>query len=115
MVDLTIGDLLRATAARVRDTDALVAGVSDPKARRRWTYAELLRDAERTGRALLRRFEPGERIAVWAPNLPEWVLVEFGAALAGIVLVTVNPNLLDEELRYVLEQSKVSGPSAPQT
>ena len=41
--------------------------------------------------ALLGRFEPGERIAVWAPNIPEWEIVEFGAALAGMILVTVNP------------------------
>ena len=37
------------------------------------------------------RFSPGERVTVWAPNLPEWVLLEFGAARAGVVLVTVNP------------------------
>ena len=41
-------------------------------------------DAERCARWLLQHFEPGEHIAVWAHNLPEWVLVEYGAALVGV-------------------------------
>jgi fatty-acyl-CoA synthase len=59
-------------------------GVHHPAARRRWSYAELLVEAEQVANALLARFEPGERVAVWANNLPEWVLLEFGAALAGV-------------------------------
>jgi fatty-acyl-CoA synthase len=81
----------------------------DPGTRRRWTYAELLTDSERVARALLARFRPGERVAVWAPNIPEWVLLEFGAALAGIVLVTVNPALRRRETAYVLAQSRSVG------
>ncbi len=76
---------------------------------RRWTFAELLADAERVAAALLNRFEPGERVAVWAPNLPEWIMLEFGAALAGLVLVTVNPAYQKRELAYVLEQSGAAG------
>jgi fatty-acyl-CoA synthase len=60
-------------------------------------------------RALLTRFSRGEHVAIWAANCPEWVLIEFGAALAGITLVTVNPNYLGEELAYVLGQSTASG------
>ena len=48
-------------------------------------------------------------VAVWAANCPEWVLIEFGAALAGITLVTVNPAYLAKELAYVLTQSKAVG------
>jgi fatty-acyl-CoA synthase len=58
---------------------------------------------------LLRRFRPGERIAVWAPNSAEWLIVEYGAALAGLTLVTVNPSLQPAELAYVLTQSEASG------
>ena len=43
-------------------------------------------------RALLARFAPGERVALWAPpNVAEWVILEFGAGLAGLTLVAVNP------------------------
>jgi fatty-acyl-CoA synthase len=109
VLDLTVGDLLREAAADVPDQVALVAGVPDPAERRRWTYAELLADSERVAAMLLERFRPGERVAVWAPNLPEWVLLEMGAGLAGLVLVTVNPAYRAQELEYVLRQSRAAG------
>jgi fatty-acyl-CoA synthase len=94
---------------RAADLTALVEGVPDPAARRRWTYSELLDQSETVARALLGRFAPGERVAVWANNLPEWVLLEFGAALAGVTLVTVNPAYRSGELAYVLKQSRANG------
>jgi fatty-acyl-CoA synthase len=44
-------------------------------------------------------------VAVWAHNLPEWIVLEYAAALAGLVLVTVNPALRPAELSYMLTQS----------
>lgn len=41
--------------------------------------------------------------------MPEWVIVQYGAALAGLVLVTANPTLRAGELRYVLRQSQAVG------
>jgi fatty-acyl-CoA synthase len=105
--DLTVGDLLREAAKDSPDVVGLVGGV--PGVDRRWTFAQVLTEAEQVARALLARFSPGERVAVWAPNLPEWVLLEFGAALAGIVLVTVNPAYQRHELAYVLGQSGAAG------
>src|SRR5580693_4999035 len=67
---MTVGELLREAAADACEATALVEGVARPADRRRWTYAELLEQAERTARALLGRFEPGERVAVWANNIP---------------------------------------------
>jgi fatty-acyl-CoA synthase len=105
----TLGDLLRAGAAEHPDRVALVDAVPDPAQRRSWTYAELLAAAERVARALLVRFRPGERVAVWAPNCAGWVLLQQGASLAGLVLVTVNPANRQVELDYVLQQSRAAG------
>ena len=107
--ETTVGGILRAAADAGPDLTAMVAGVPDPAQRRRWTYAELLAEAEQGARALSTRFAPGERVAVWAPNLPEWVILEFAAALAGLVLVTVNPAYRPAELAYVLNQSDAAG------
>jgi len=107
--DLTLGELLAWAADTVPDRLALIAGVPDPAARRQWTYAELYAQSLRTARALRARFEPGERVAVWAPNIPEWVMMEFGAAIAGVVLVTVNPAFKLHEVEYVLKQSRAAG------
>ena len=107
--DVTIGGLLREVAARIPDTEALVEGLPDGTAGRRWTFAELLADAERIARGLAARYRPGERIAAWAPNVPEWVVLEYAAALAGLTLVTVNPSYQARELDYVLRQSSAAG------
>ncbi|MBE1550138.1 fatty-acyl-CoA synthase [Mycobacterium sp. OAS707] len=103
-----VGGRLREIADEVPDRVALVEGLPTPD-RRQWTYAELLADAERCAYWLLDHFEPGEHVAVWAHNLPEWVIVEYGAALAGLTLVTVNPSLQPEEVKYILGQSKAAG------
>lgn len=106
VIEMTIGDLLREAAAVAPERPALVAGLATGEAaRRRWTYRELLADAERVARALASSFEPGDRVAIWAPNVPEWELLQLGSALAGTVLVTVNPALKISELAYVLRQS----------
>jgi fatty-acyl-CoA synthase len=109
VLETTVGDALRQAAASWPDQPALIEGVADPAKRRRWCFAELLADAERVARALLGRFRPGEHVAVWAPNSAEWVVLEYGAALAGLTLVTVNPAYLAAELAYVLRQSRAVG------
>jgi len=115
--ELTTGALLRAAAAEAPDRLALVEA-SPPGAPslsgaartdREWTYAELLTEAETCAHFLLTRFSPGERIAVWAPNIPEWVILQYGAALAGLILVTANPAFRTAELAYVLRQSGAAG------
>ncbi|MBW1884228.1 MAG: AMP-binding protein, partial [Deltaproteobacteria bacterium] len=65
--------------------------------------------AEAVAHALLARFESGEHVAVWAPNLPEWILLQFGMGLAGLVMVPLNPAYREAELRYALKQSKAAG------
>ncbi len=107
--DLTLGEALREAAEDSPDQIALICGTPDPAARRQWTYAELYAEAEKTAHVLAALFEPGERVAIWAPNIPEWVMVEFGAAMAGVILVTVNPSFQAKEVEYVLNQSQAAG------
>ncbi|CAN5819413.1 linear/branched/unsaturated fatty acid:CoA ligase LbuL [soil metagenome] len=109
LTNATIGERLREVAAAVPERVALVEGLPGSTGGRRWTYGDLLLDAERGAHALLGWFEPGERVAVWAHNLPEWVLLEYAAALAGITLVTVNPSFQPAEAAYVLGQSRAAG------
>ena len=107
--ETTIGSILRDAAARAPDKIALIDGDPAGGQRRRWTYRALLADAERAARALLRRFSPDERIAVWSGNSPEWLILEFAAALAGLTLVTVNPAYRGDELAHVLGHSEADG------
>lgn len=107
--DTTVGGVLHAAAAKWRDALALQEVDSSGSLGRQWTYSDLLADSERLAYALLTRYRPGERIAVWAPNIPEWIIAEFGLGLAGLTLVTVNPGYQPRELKYVLQQSRAVG------
>ncbi|NUP25100.1 MAG: AMP-binding protein [Nocardia sp.] len=108
VLETTVGELLRQAAAEAPDRLALVSVAPERRART-WTYAELRADAERAAGWLLDRFRPGEHIAVWAPNVPEWLVLQYGAALAGLVLVTTNPALRGPELEYALDRSHAAG------
>lgn len=105
VLDTTVGQVLVDAVAEVPDTVALVEGVAASD-RRRWTYRQLLQEATGVARGLMATTQPGERVAIWAGNSPEWVFVELGAALAGVTLVTVNPALTATEAEYVFRQSR---------
>jgi fatty-acyl-CoA synthase len=109
VLDTTVGGVLVERATTAPNMEALVEADVAGRLRRRWTYAELLADAGRLATALLSRYRPGDRICVWAPNLPEWVILEYAAGLAGLTVVTANPAYQPRELRYVLEQSGAVG------
>lgn len=51
--------------------------------------------------------EPGDRVGIWGPNSYEWVLTQFAAAKAGLVLVHVNPAYQARELEYCLNKVAV--------
>jgi fatty-acyl-CoA synthase len=106
---LTMAALLSAAVELRPDGIALVDGVPDATQRRRWTYRELQHRSERLAAALLQSFDPGDRVALWAPNSADWVCFQIGAGLAGIVLVTINPTYRHAELAHVLHQSEVRG------
>lgn len=103
--ETTVCDALYHAASTVPNRLALVDCLSDPASRREWSYAEFVADAERVARALLRRYSPGDRIALWAPNSAEWIILQQGISLAGMILVALNPAYRTREMRFVLEQS----------
>jgi fatty-acyl-CoA synthase len=98
----TIGENFERTCAEHGDREALVVrhqGV-------RMTYAQLNEQVDRVARALVAAgLRPGDRMGIWSPNCAEWVLVQYGSAKAGVILVNVNPAYRTSELEYVLNQS----------
>ncbi len=108
ILQVSVGELLRWAALEVPDRTAIIDGAPDRDGRW-WTYADLLAVSERTAGVLLEQFEPGERIAVWAANSPEWLILQLASALAGLVLTTLNPLYRDRELDYTLRRSAVVG------
>ena len=109
LIDMTCGELLRLGAEKYPHAIALIDADGEVGARPSWTYRELLRESEQLAGALASRFPEGTHIAVWGANSPQWVITQFALALAGLVMVTVNPALKADELAYVLNQSKARG------
>ncbi|MCA9114505.1 MAG: AMP-binding protein [Planctomycetaceae bacterium] len=117
---LTIGQLLRRSAAEFAGCDALVfprlaadgspysgEGTPDPSADcYRLTWSQFDAETDRIARGLLAAgITRGDHVAVWATNWPRWVLLQFATARVGAVMVTINPAYRSSELAYVLRQS----------
>ncbi len=101
---LTIGSVLAQTASQFASRDALVFPQQDV----RLNYAQFhsaVRDAAKGLLAL--GIKPGEHVGIWATNLPEWLVLQYAAANAGIVLVTINPAYRPFELSYTIDQSDI--------
>ncbi|NNH70451.1 acyl--CoA ligase [Nocardia uniformis] len=101
----TVGSLLADRGEHHGDTVALVGTPHGTTELRRLTYRQLYDEALRVATALTAITEPGDFVALWAPNVVEWPIIEFGAALAGRVLVAINPAFRQHELAYVLDHS----------
>lgn len=105
LVDFTVGGLLAERAVTHSKVTALVGSRHGDGEEQRFTYAELYEEALKVATALRRLAGPGDFVALWVPNNVEWPIVQFGAALAGVVLVALNPVLRRNELEYALEHS----------
>lgn len=103
--DHTVGSLLTDRAETHPETTAVVGIPHGGGELRRLNYRELHRAALGVAAALTELTEPGEFVALWAPNAIEWPIIEYGAALAGRVLVALNPSFRAEELVYSLRNS----------
>ncbi len=72
----------------------------------RRTWKEFDEETDRVAKAFMALgVEKGDKVAIWATNIPEWLLTLFGSAKCGAVLVTVNTNYKIFELEYLLSQS----------
>jgi fatty-acyl-CoA synthase len=102
--DVTVGDLLSRLAQALPDREALVYGD-----RPRFTFAALEQEARTIARGLMALgVARGERVVLWATNVPEWVVLQFAIAKAGAILVTANTSLRARDVDYLLRQSEAA-------
>jgi fatty-acyl-CoA synthase len=101
-LNFTMGGLLEDAARRFPNRDALV--YTDRGLR--YSYRQFDDLTDRVAKGLVRLgIRKGDHVAIWATNVPEWVVLQFATAKIGAVLVTVNTNYKSTELEYVLKQS----------
>jgi acyl-CoA synthetase (AMP-forming)/AMP-acid ligase II len=98
---LTIPAVVERAAAEFGDREGLVDGD------RRLTFAELADAADDAARAYVAGgIAPGDRIAIWAPNMGDWVIAALGAFRAGAVVVTVNTRFKGGEAAHVISTAQ---------
>jgi len=101
----TIGQTLARTTQAYGENLALV----DAPSGRTWTYREFRTEVLALAAGLLRHgVGKGDRIGLWAPNRPEWVITQYATAEIGAILVNLNPAYRQNELDYALNQSGTS-------
>ncbi|MDR1947716.1 MAG: AMP-binding protein, partial [Desulfovibrio sp.] len=98
----TLGSMLDDAVSRFPDREAVV--YFGTGMRRTWT--EFSRDTDELARGLMALgLGKGDKVGIWAPNVPHWLTLMFATARIGVVLVTVNTSYGDRELAYFLKQS----------
>ena len=101
--DRTLGQMLDETVAQYPDNDAIVYVDRDF----RLTYREFAQAVDETAKGLMALgVKRGEKVAIWATNIPHWVTLQFATAKIGAVLLTVNTNYKTAELEYLLQHSE---------
>ncbi|MBO6767182.1 MAG: AMP-binding protein [Erythrobacter sp.] len=73
---------------------------------RTYTYSELYRDAQAFARGLVARgIAEGDRVGLFLPNVPSYVVAYYGAMMAGAVVVNFSPLYSVEELEQQVADS----------
>lgn len=97
----TIPQLIDAAAATYGEQPFLEQG------EQRYSFTEFAQACRQLAAALLKEgIQPGDRIAIWAPNISEWIIAALGAQYVGAILVTMNTRYKGAEANYTLQQSR---------
>ena len=102
--EITISEFFARTVSRNRDSEACVFCQSGE----RWTWSQLSQKVDQLAAGLLALgVYKGDRVGIWSPNKPEWVLAQFATARIGAILVNINPAYRRAELKYALAKVSV--------
>jgi fatty-acyl-CoA synthase len=103
LIGMTIGEMFDEIADKYPDNDAIVSIHQNS----RYTYRQLQQEVNRAAKGFIALgLKKGDRLAIWATNISEWVITQFATAKAGIIMVNINPAYRTHELEYALRQSE---------
>lgn len=101
--EITLGQILAETVEKYPDEKA----VSWPDREYSQTWREFSDTVDTMAKGLMAMgVKKGEKVAVWATNVPHWVALQFATARIGAILLTINTNYRSAEIDYVLKQSE---------
>jgi acyl-CoA synthetase (AMP-forming)/AMP-acid ligase II len=98
----TVAEAYIRTTNRFPEREAIVSADG-----RRYSYGQVREEVERLTTALfMLGCKPGDRVAVWLANCPEWVFAEFACALLGVLIIPINARFRAGEAAYVLKNAR---------
>jgi fatty-acyl-CoA synthase len=104
LIDYTLGEILEKWAFNTPDTEFMVY----PDRDLRFTYKQFNRRVNELAKGLIYTgVQKGDKIAVWAKNVPDWTTLFFASAKIGAVLVPVNPAADLPELEFILNDAGI--------
>ena len=99
---ISLGNLLDEVATKHPGNEAMV----DLLRGNRYSYEQFRSLTNQLAKGFYKLgLERGERLALWSPNRPEWIVTQFALAKIGVVLVSVDANAQPQQLEYILKQS----------
>ena len=104
LTEKTLGQFLEYWAEINPDHDFMVY----PDRDLRFSYSAFNHRVDNMAKALLEiGMKPGDKLGVWANNVPDWLTFMFASAKIGVVLVTINTNYRLHELEFLLKNSDI--------
>ncbi len=104
ILDYTFGEILEKWAIETPDHDFIVY----PDRNLRFTYSEFNDRVDRLAKGMLYiGIQPGQKVGIWAKNVPDWLTFMFATAKIGAILVTINTSYKVSELEYILQNADI--------
>ena len=104
LLDYTLGEILEKWVFETPEQEFIVY----PDRNLRFTYTEFNDRVDRLAKGLIYiGVKPGDKVGIWAKNVPDWLTFMFATAKIGAILVTVNTNYKVSELEYILRNADI--------
>jgi fatty-acyl-CoA synthase len=105
LLDSTLGEMIEKWAYKTPDNDFMIY----PDRNLRFTYGEFNNRVDALAKGLLFiGIKPGDKVGIWAKNVPDWLTIMFATAKTGAVLVTINTSYKLSEIEYLLKNADIN-------
>jgi fatty-acyl-CoA synthase len=104
IIDYTLGEILEKWAIETPDQEFIVY----PDRNLRFTYRHFNERVDSLAKGLLYiGIQPGDKVGIWAKNVPDWLTFMLATAKIGAILVTINTSYKVTELEYILQNADI--------
>ncbi len=104
LLNSTLGEMLEKWAYKTADKEFMIY----PDRNLRFTYGEFNQRVDDMAKGLLYiGIKPGDKVGIWAKNVPDWTTIMFATAKIGAILVTINTNYKLSEIEYLLKDADI--------